>query len=336
MLKRLKTFFWDIRINRDFPRYERNLRDEHERQAQSRFSTKQLKIEKDNLLKQIRADANSRFDSSIHERENEINGYLADKNWIEQLISYFLRDYKQELTELYAEKDELFSKKTECFEKLYEIKERLSEAFDDKDKAYSDLYHYKQRIDSWYAKSDRTPWLFGNAGRKLPNHSLFGQSLGDLNSYKYDRDSAYKNVRSAKARIGDLKQEQHEIHRAIQCVKEEIGKIFSQISSVKGDMGKLVRLKEAGHRREQLQEKLDRVHLTIDLLASEIQNIKKNKREFVDQEAHRYGVVNLETKIERIRTQREEFLHGFDFDGNEEQRKRVHREIWLKQKGEAE
>ncbi len=53
MFDRIKSFFRELRIDLDFPRYERQERDEHERHAQRRFSTEQLNLEKGNCLKKL-------------------------------------------------------------------------------------------------------------------------------------------------------------------------------------------------------------------------------------------------------------------------------------------
>jgi chromosome segregation ATPase len=335
MFDRIKRFVREVRIDLDFPRYERQQRDEHEQQAQKRFSTEQLNIEKAKLIQKIESEASSKFNASILEKENNKKRAEEETKETEYLLSFFLRHYKEELNELYAEKDELLSKKKALFDNLSEIKESLSEAFDDKNKAYSELNHYKDRIDSWHAKSDRTPLLFGNAGKKLPKHSLFGQSFGDLDSYKYHRDSAYEDVRAAKSQIGDLKQDQHELYGAIEDVKEEIGEVFAQINQVKTDRSKMYELKKSGYQRNELQEKLNELHVTTSALAAEIQKIIESRKEFINQQKHRYGVVDLEAKIRKIEEQKEQFMNSFDLEKNKQERKRLHREIWLKQRGVA-
>ena len=70
MFDRIKCFVRDIRVDLDFPKYESQQRNEHEERAQKRFSTKQLNIEKAKLLEKIESEANSKFDASIHEKEN--------------------------------------------------------------------------------------------------------------------------------------------------------------------------------------------------------------------------------------------------------------------------
>lgn len=335
MFERIKSFFREVRIDLDFPRYERQQRDEHERHAQRRFSTEQLNIEKGKLIKTIESEAGSKFNASIHEKQNNKKQHEEAARETEYLLSFFLRHYKEELNDLYAEKEALFSKKKELYDDLSEIKASLSEAFDEKSSAYSELNDYKDRIDSWYARSDRTPWLFGNAGKKLPKHSLFGQSFGDLDSYKYHRNSAYEDVRAAKSKIGDLKNDQHELHRAIGHVKGEIGDVFAQISQVKKHRSKMYELKKSGYQRNELQKKLDELHNTISFMAGEIDNIFQSKNEFINQEKHRRGVVVLEAKIRKIEAEKEQFLKSFDSEGNKQNRKQAHREIWLKQRGVA-
>tara|TARA_B100000749_G_C18364977_1_gene439192 strand:- start:56 stop:1063 length:1008 start_codon:yes stop_codon:yes gene_type:complete len=335
MFDRIKSFFRELRIDLDFPRYERQERDEHERHAQRRFSTEQLNLEKGKLLKEIESEAGSKFNASMHEKENNKKQQEEAAREIEYLLSFFLRNYKEELNDLYAEKEVLFSKKKGLYDDLSVIKSSLSAAFDEKNSAYSELKDYKDRIASWYAKSDRTPWLFGNAGKKLPKHSLFGQSFGDLDSYKYHRDSAYEDVQDAKRKIGDLKKEQHELHRAIGQVKEGIGDLFSKINNVKKDRSKMYELKKSGHQKKELQKKLDELRNIISSIAGEIDNIFKSKNEFISQEKHRRGVVELDAKIRKIEAAKDQFLKSFDYEESKQNRKRRHRDIWLKERGVA-
>lgn len=335
MFERIKNYFRDIRISLDFPQYERQCRREHEQQAQRRFSTKELDDEKKKLLARIESQASAKYDALINEKVVGIKCHQAIANDTDYLLSYFIRNYKQELDDLYAEKDVLFQRKGGLYEKNNEIRELLSDAFDEKDKAYSDLNYHKERIDSWYAKSDRTPWLFGNAGRELPKHSLFGQSFGDLDSYKSHRDSAYDDVKEAKSKIDDLKQDQHALNAEIGQVKKEIDELLSKINQAKKDRSKMYELKKTGHNRRDLQSKFDGLYLEIDKLTSEICGMKADKNEYIALEKHRYGVMDLETKIKEIEQKRSQFLDSFELEEYQQKRKRFHREAWLKQRGMA-
>lgn len=335
MFQRIKSYIRDIRINLDFPQFESQRRNEYEQQAERRFLTKQLNDEKNKLFTKIESQASAKFDALLHEKEAEKRNYEAEANDTESLLSFFLRHYKRELDELYGQKDALLSTKGQLFEKKSEIRESLSEAFEEKDKAYSELKHYKDQIDSWYSKSDRTPWLFGNAGKKLPKHSLFGQSFGDLDTYKYHRDSAYSDVREAKNRIGDLKHDRHDLRAEIEEIKEKTGVLFRRINQVKNDRSKMYDLKKAGYNKNNLQSKLDGLRIETNKLNTKINEIIENKKEFIVQEKHRYGVMELEAKIMEIDRNKKQFLDSFDLDENQRERKRLHREIWLKQRGVA-
>lgn len=328
----IKSFFQEKRIDLDFLRYERQQRDEHENQAQRCFSTEQLYTEKRNCLKKIESEANSKFNSSIHEKENNKKQNEEAARKIEYFLSFFLRNYKEELNELYKDKDSLLSKKKALHDSLSEIKDFLSEAFEDKKNSCSELNRYKNLIDSWYEKSGRTPWLLGNSGKKLPKHSLFGQSFGDLDSYKHHRDSAYEDLRTAKKKIFDLKQNQHELHLAIENIKREVADVFVKIDQAKKDRSKMYELKQTGYQQKDLQNKLDALHNIIISLAVEINNASKSRNEFINQEKHRHGVIELDAKIRKIEEKKEQFLNDFDSEENKQNRKQAHRKIWLKQR----
>jgi hypothetical protein len=66
---------------------------------------------------------------------------------------------------------------------------------------------YRLRLlgaDPISAFEERTPWLFGNRGKKLPDHTLFGQSFGDLDGYTADRERACAEIGSCKAAIAEI------------------------------------------------------------------------------------------------------------------------------------
>jgi hypothetical protein len=335
MFERIKNYFRDVRISLDFPQHERQCRCEHEQQAERQFSTKQLDDESGKLLTRIGALASSQFDSLIKTKEEGRERFQSSANDTKSKLSYFLRFYKKELDELQTAKDVLFSQKRELYEKKNKVKDLLSVAFEEKDKAYSELNYYKERIDSWYAKSDRTPWLFGNAGKELPKHSFFGQSFGDLDSYKYHRNSAHDDAQEAKSRIGNLKQDQHELGTEIAQLKREIDALFDQINHVKKDQFTMHELKKAGHNKQDLQTKLDGIHTAINKLSSEINGLESSKREFIILEKHRHGVMDLESTIREIKQKKGQFLGSFDLEPNQQERKRLHRETWLKKRNIA-
>ena len=61
----------------------------------------------------------------------------------------------------------------------------------------------------------------------------------------------------------------------------------------------------------------------------------KSKNEFINQEKHRRGVVELDAKIRKIEAAKDQFLKSFDYEESKQNRKRRHRDIWLKERGVA-
>ncbi|TXT21165.1 MAG: hypothetical protein FD134_2743 [Gallionellaceae bacterium] len=332
MFERITNFFREIRIDLDFPQYERRCRHEHEQQAQRRFSTKQFDDEKKKLLDTIESKARTNYDDSIDKKKVERGSHEVNAIEIESMLSYFVRNYNQELDDLHAQKDAAGTKKSQLHEKKNEVKELLSDAFGEKDSAYSKLNYYKDRIDSWYAKSDRTPWLFGNAGKKLPTHSMFGQSFGDLDSYKSHRDSAYDDVERSKTKIGHLKQEQDKITNDIKQVKHDIGEIFDRINQAKNDRSRMFELKNDGHNRTELQSRLDGVSLEIRKFSLEIAGLESKRSEYITSEKLRCGVLDLDAKVREIEQKRKQFIDSFELEELKQERRRSHREAWLKQR----
>jgi hypothetical protein len=81
--------------------------------------------------------------------------------------------------------------------------------------------------------------------------------------------------------------------------------------------------------------KLDGLRLKINGLSVEIDEICERKKGYVVQEKHRCGVLELETKMRDIEQNKKRFADSFDLEENERERKRLHREVWLRQRGVA-
>lgn len=316
IFKRIKNYFQDIKINLDFEKFEIQCRKEHEKQAAQQFSTKEISEEKNHLLAKIKSQASEKFDEPLNSKQAKINELKEKEKNIRELLSFFERNYKQELDELYLEKNDLFEKKNA-------LREALSKAFENKKEAYNELNRCKEAIDSWYEKSDRTPWLFGNAGKELPKHSLFGQSFGDLESYKSDRDDAYNDIQDVKNQIANLKQEQHDVF----C---EIEEIKNQIDQVKSDRSNMYNLKKQ-HNKEDLQNQLNGLQFSINKLSTQVQEILKTKESYIYQEKIKCDFSKLEEKINEIKNKKIQYIESFELEKNKQKRKQMHREMWLKQ-----
>jgi hypothetical protein len=333
MFKRVKNFIYDVRINLDYPRYEREQKIEHERQAQTRFSTRELKNEITQLLIAIETKANLNFYTLILDKEKDKQTHESLLKNTEEHLVFFLRDYKEELNDLYSEKETLYSKKKQYYSDLKAVETSLSNAFSEKKSLHLSLRNYERDIKSWHAKSKRTTWLGGNSGKKIPKHSFFGQSFGDLDSLKSHRNSTYHDIQTLKRKISSLQVTKKETYHDITLIKLRIDDIASQIEQVKADRSKLYELKKSGFQKEKLQEELKGFKDIIDSLSSQIDTVSKNKEEFILQEKYRLGVIDLESKTRKVDDERTKFIKTFQSDEHKKLRKLTHRKLWLEQKG---
>tara|TARA_R110002167_G_C12707254_1_gene655188 strand:+ start:10546 stop:11556 length:1011 start_codon:yes stop_codon:yes gene_type:complete len=329
MFKRTKNLINNIRIAVDFISHDRRQRHEHELQAEIKYCTKQQIEKRNSLLKSITLDASTMFDELIDQKAKERALAKDELDKFDLMISLFVRNYKEELNVLHNEKDALLEEKNELYKKTNELKGQISYAFEKKDEAYRELNQAKNGIDSWHAKSKRTTWLLGNSARKLPRHSLFGQSHGDLDSYKNERDSAYNDVIKAKSEIGSLKEKQRRYFSSINQMKESVGNIFNKINEVKNDRSKMYELKNAGHTKRNLQIERDKIFNNFGMILSELNKFNLRKNEYIEFERGKRGLNDLEMEIKELEEGKAEFLKSFDDSENEISRIRQHRDEWL-------
>jgi chromosome segregation ATPase len=330
MFNKLKSYINDIQISLDFHQYENQCRNDHLDQVNKLFSTKQIEDKKQEILNEIERLVNLNFGNTIMQKEMVKGVLISEANEIKVKLSYFSRNYKQELDQLYINKKELISEKSALYEKKNKLQAQLSEAFDNKEKAYHDVNYYKDEVESWYDKSQRTTWLFGNAGNKLPQYSLFGQSIGDLESSKYYRDSAYNDVTEAKKLIQKLKSDQQNLNNKIKQIKNNIDDVMGEIDQVKKDRSTMYELKDNGYIKRDLQSKLDQISIEINEVNLEINNLVSQKNDYLNIERHEKGIMDLDAQILEIKKQKNQFIDSFDLNENKQKRKLLHRENWLK------
>lgn len=333
MFTALRNYLQNLKINIDYPQYELKARAEYERNAESKFSTKHLTAKKLKLTEVVNREASIKFDQELIVREKKKQAIEKRAIEIENLLSYFLKYYRAEINELYCKKDALLIRKKALYEEIADRKHTLSEAFDDKRNAYDDLDYYKSEISAWYSKSSRSTWLFGNSGKKLPRHALFGQSFGDLESLKTHRDNAYSKVVSVKDDIERLKHDQSCTFSAIEDSKKEIKQIHSKIKSLKCSRSKMYELKGKGFTKQRLAKQLDELRNTITIMEEEISLIAKEKIDFIEMQEVALGIKDIEKRVIIIELHKKQFLKKFDSEDNKKIRRLNHRKAWLSKRG---
>lgn len=316
-------------IKADFPRYEKECRKKYEQQAEDKFSIIQLKKEVEKLVSKIESEASSIFKKDIINICLTITKISLEIKIKQDFLDFFVVNYKKVLDDLYNQKKLFFLEKDEFFNIQIILPNELSEAFEQKDDAYDTLNDCKDNIDSWYAESDRTPWLFGNGGKKLPSHSLFGQSFGDLDSYKYDRDEAYSNVEYYKEEIDVIKNKISLNKKNIDIVKQEIVNINFDIQNYKDKRTKMYELIKSGVSKASLLNEINKLQLTLKSEQHNLSNKESAKKYFIIKRKNEDGVIDLECKIKIVLTEKDEFIKEFYSDKNNLNRVNEHRVNWF-------
>lgn len=332
MIERIVIFFREIRIKSDFPKYEEKCRLNHYKLADKRFSTDQLEKEIKLIIESINSDADVIFKRDTYKIKDEVTKTKIMISEKENMLRVFTRDYKTELEKSYEMKSLLLAEKAEIHNKIKALRIDLSEAHDKKNTAFETLNHYKSCKDSWYSKSDRTPWLFGNSGKKIPNHSLFGQSLSDLNSYKYRHNIASENIQKYRKEIKEIKMNIDSLGSAIGDIKRKVDAAIQEIVSIKIARDRMYELKNEGKSKIRLQYELNEIQTTLDKDKRKLSELESQRSEFVVMNKFQRGVDQLEKEIKFVGEVKLEFLKEFDLEKIHEERINDHRLIWLKER----
>ena len=246
----IRKWWYSARIALDYPSYEKIRRAENERLAEKQypFNEQSKKLEK--LRARIVADSKNLKTEEYAEHNRRLHSLKSQLDEASAVFTVLTRDYKSELDEVYQEKELLLNQKRSLYEQLGSVKVRLSSAHDEKSRAYDRLNSAKSDVSGWYNKSQSGFPLYGNKGQKIPKHSIFGQSHGDLSYAKSGRDSAWSDVQSAKSRVGVLKGEKSRIGSDIGRLKSEIGFAFDRITSLKAERQEAYELRKSGRKKD--------------------------------------------------------------------------------------
>lgn len=329
MFGAVKTFIRNSRIKIDYPRYEREQRALHLAQADSRFDASQLNKEIAQIRQQATAVGDQGFGSDIASLGQRVvtteHGLRKDR----QLLSISERNYKAELDALYAQKTQLFEEKEGLLADARAIKAERSGAHDDLQEAYGDLEDAKSDVDSWYSKSERTPWLFGNGGKKLPKHSPFGQSHGDLSSAKYRRGEAVSDIGDSKRRLADIKARQAAHRQAIDRNFAEIGMTIEKIGAVKKDRQHMFDLKQEGVDPAVLRVEIQRAQSTLADLERQLRSLENQRLALIQETQVRLGLREREAAVADLHSRKTRFVEEFDSEQSRANRQDEHRRQWM-------
>lgn len=325
----VQRFVQDIRIDADFPRYEQEKRADHESAANLRFDTTQLEREIDDIVRAAEADGNAAYGdylcwlgTSIYALQSRIKEHRTQ-------LELLGRDYRQELEALYAEKASLQSAKSGLLADMKALKKERSDAQAELSEAYDDLDEAKSSIDSWYSKSERTPWLFGNGGKELPKRSLFGQSFGDLDGYKADRARACDDIGSCKSDIDEIAARQKANRVLLDENKACLDRVTESIGAAKASRQQMFDLKDQGVQRHQVEADLAELVRREAVLQKDWNHQTSAMAALVEQQATRLGIEERKCAVLALREKRAQYLIAFDAPEQRAARQQAHRDWWL-------
>lgn len=329
MFDAIKTFIRNTRIKIDYPQYEGEQRAVHVAEADRRFDVSQLNVEIAQIRLQATTAGNQSFGADVTSLRQRVGATEQELRQARQLLSIFERDYKTELDALYAQKTQLLEKKEGLLSAARAMKAERSSAHDDLQEAYDDLRNAKNDVDRWYAKSERSPWLFGNGGKKIPKHSLFGQSYGDLSAAKYRRGNAVSDIGDSKRSIAVIKARQAGIRQEIDDNYAEIGTVMEKIGSVKKDRQHMYDLKAEGVDPAVLRATIQITQSTLMGLETELQSSENQRLTLIQETQARLGLREREAAVADLNSKKARFVEQFDSENSRATRQEEHRRKWM-------
>lgn len=294
----LKRQIANFRFERAFQQYEREERSRNLAEAEQRFSAVELRAEIKTLCATIEAEADERFGADLQEVQGNAAVCAAALGKREAQLALLKRDYRAELTTLY--------------ETLNELKEEIDDLYEQKANAVRRKDRAKASITAWHARSQRS--FLGNKGKKLPKHSLFGQSFGDLDGYKYDRDRASSEIVACAEEIGDLKER-----------KQEIGE---QIGDVKKCRDQMHALRANGKTRHGLATEIASRRTEMSHLLRRKANLESGRSGFVVTAKQQRGVSEREMAAAELDAQKATCVAAFETRQAHLRRRARFRRIW--------
>lgn len=333
MFEGIKSFVRETRIRFDYPRYETEQAIAHQTEAERRFDVRQLQREVANISTQARVAGDQRFGNEISPIRKRLAALERDLQQNLDQLAIFERNYKAELDDLYAQKEVLFQTKANLLAESKRLRDERSQAHQELDEAYEDLEEAKNDVDRWYSKSERTPWLFGNGGNKLPKHSMFGQSFGDLGAAKSRRGDAVDEIGDCKSRITSIKGSQSTNRLELDRNRSEIGEVLENIAEVKAARQRMFDLKMAGVQPGVLRTIISQLQPSKVNLKEEILILEKRRSALVEETEIRMGAREREASIADLLARKSQFLEEFHSEQSKAARQDRHRRQWMQAHG---
>lgn len=292
----LKRRYWS-----EYQAFEEQCHREYKAEADRQFATEELEEDLSRRMSRVRIDLEERYGRRIGDMREEVRGLPSLKSILQEQLAVFDRPYKSELDLLHGD--------------LTTLRAQMQQLYADKSAAHARLNTAKSDIESWHSKSKRTPWLFGNGGKPLPKHSLFGQSFGDLDGYKADRNAAVRDIDRISKRIGEL--------------KAQMALLQDQISAVKASRQKMFDFRAEGNHPGKIKREIRRVEGREQDLYRAIAELSATQAGAFETARAKNGVAELERAILDRKAARTAYMARFQDKQAKATRKSFYRNEWI-------
>lgn len=303
MIKWLTNLVDDVRIAFAYISHEKECRKQWVADAEQTYSTAQVdQYIKDRMAEPLR-HVSSTYEVPIRDLESRRENARRVVAEAHEKLAILERDYKTELDAAYKTQNETSDELEECRQKL--------------SSAYDDLNSAKSSLDSWYSRAEGN-W-FGNGGKQLPKHALFGQDLSDRDHYTARKDSAAREVGSFKSERSSIARRLNDARATVKRIKYARQEMFD--------------LKKAGFDKRIVTSAINNGNNELHSIGAEIAQLAKSRDEYVNRAKASLGVYVLEAEISRLRQERDAHIKAFDSESVVLKRKAKHRAEWLAARG---
>lgn len=293
----------EFRIWLSFSGYNRKARAAWDNEGQRIFDTSALEKNLNYQLAELESTSRRMWGAEIELREAEARRLNKGLPQLEADLDLFHRDFHRELEEAYRNLNEIKDEQRSCADELREAHEALNEA--------------RSEIRAWHEKSTRTPWLFGNAGRELPRHSIFGQSFGDLDDLKADRASAVYAIRRASDRRADL--------------NSSFQEVLESIRRIKFDRQRMFELRKSGHNKRVLGSRIVEVCKLRDDSHHRADELRMKRTAWEMKERKSSGIEAMQDSLKETRLAHDEYRARFHSKEEHAKRRAQHRAAWMRE-----
>ncbi len=323
---RIAGFVRDVRITAEFPSFEAERRREHVAEGEARFSSIDLQRRIKALDSEIADESMRLFDDRVAVLTEEVENITSAMTERNGQIELLQRNFDGEFEELDMDINALYEESDYMRSQIDPLKEQLANTYEERKKAYARLDAAKREIDKWHRRAKDRP-------RNLPQHSLFGQSMGDLHSLKNEREQASRDIGKAKADIASLKSNIGEIYDGLDAIRSQVDQLKRRVDDVRRDRSSAGRLYASGVTIELLENEIEALAALRLRRRETLAEIQLQREEYTVRARLERKVEECEAQVENLARQHEVWIQAFDLEEKRQERKDEHRAVWLRKRG---